>query len=153
MDTQRIKELIELMVENDLSRIEIQEGESHVLLKRGQSVVAGPLPPASLPPVPATTPTASVPTPGASAEAPPESNETLIRSPMVGTFYAASGPEAAPFVSVGSVVDPETVVCIVEAMKVFNEIKAEASGRITKVLVTNAEAVEYDQPLFAIEPA
>lgn len=72
---------------------------------------------------------------------------------MVGTFYAASDPESPPFVKVGDTVGPDTVVCLVEAMKVFNEIKAETSGRITRMLVSNGQAVEYDQPLFAIEPA
>jgi len=72
---------------------------------------------------------------------------------MVGTFYAASDPDSPPFVNVGDVVGPDTVVCLVEAMKVFNEIKAEVSGRITRVLVKSGEAVEYDQPLFALAPA
>ena len=72
---------------------------------------------------------------------------------MVGTFYAAAEPEAPPLVAVGSTVTPATVVCLIEAMKVFNEIKAEVAGQITKVLVKNAEAVEFDQPLFAVAPA
>jgi acetyl-CoA carboxylase biotin carboxyl carrier protein len=71
---------------------------------------------------------------------------------MVGTFYAGPDPESPSFVRIGDIIEPDTVVCLVEAMKVFNEIKAEVSGRLTKVLVNNAEAVEYDQPLFAVEP-
>ncbi len=158
MDLEQIKQLIELMVEHDLSRLEIQEGETHILLKRGTAPIvqavsaalpaapqasAGPAPPPAGSQLAAETP----------AEPKPESNEVFIRSPMVGTFYAAPDPESPPFVKVGDVVTPDTVVCLIEAMKVFNEIKAEVSGRITRVLVNNAEAVEYDQPLFAVAPA
>jgi len=153
MDIEHIKNLVELMVEHDLSKIELQEGETHILLTRGQppvvkntpAVVASPpATPAPLNPVTApTTPTEAPP---------PEPAQTLIRSPMVGTFYAGPDPESPSFVRVGDIIEPDTVVCLVEAMKVFNEIKAEVSGRLTKVLVNNAEAVEYDQPLFAVEP-
>jgi acetyl-CoA carboxylase biotin carboxyl carrier protein len=148
MDIKHIKNLIELMVANDLSRMELREGDSHILLRRGQPVVAAVVPPAPL---------AAPPSPA--IEAPPADGavagdkEVLIRSPMVGTFYASSDPESPPFASVGSVINPNTVVCLIEAMKVFNEIKAEVSGQITKVLVKNAEAVEFDQPLFAVTPA
>lgn len=161
MDVEQIKQLIELMVEHDLSRLEIQEGETHILLKRGTTpivqAVSAAMPPAA---APATPPAQSAPAPPAepaaaeSAEPPqPAANEVFIRSPMVGTFYAAPDPESPPFVKVGDMVTPDTVVCLIEAMKVFNEIKAEVSGRITRVLVNNAEAVEYDQPLFAVAPA
>ncbi len=163
MDIEQIKQLIELMVEHDLSRLEIQEGETHILLKRGGTpivqAVGAAMPPAQAPqPAAAPQPTAPATSPGAPGEAEggepqPESHEVFIRSPMVGTFYAAPDPESPPFVKVGDVVTPETVVCLIEAMKVFNEIKAEVSGRITRVLVNNAEAVEYDQPLFAVAPA
>ncbi len=147
MDIKHIKSLVELMVENDLSRIELHEGDSHIVLRRGSptrpgaAVAApgsGPLAPAAVPTQPAVA---------------PASNEHFIRSPMVGTFYAAPDPESPPFVSVGSMVEPNTVVCLIEAMKVFNELKAETSGRITKVLVKNGAAVEFDQPLFAVAPA
>jgi acetyl-CoA carboxylase biotin carboxyl carrier protein len=80
-------------------------------------------------------------------------DELLIRSPMVGTFYASPDPESPPFISVGGRVSPGSVVCLIEAMKVFNEIKSEVSGRISRVMVKNAEAVEFDQPLFAVQPA
>ncbi len=149
MDIKHIKSLIELMVENDLSRIELREGDSHILLRRGHPVVAS----LGAPPVSGYAAPAN---PGTRAASPPAlaeaDKEAYIRSPMVGTFYAAPEPEAPPYVSAGSVVTPDTVVCLIEAMKVFNEIKAEAGGRITKVLVKNAEAVEFDQPLFAIAP-
>lgn len=153
MDIKHIKNLIELMVENDLSRIELREGETHILLRRGQPMIAsGPATP--LAPPPQATPPAATPaaTPAETSPA-PASNEVLIRSPMVGTFYAASDPDSPPFVNVGSDVHNDSVVCLIEAMKVFNEIKAEVSGKITRVLVKNAEAVEFDQPLFAVEPA
>ena len=153
MDIKHIKNLVSLMVENDLSELEIQEGESHIVLKRGRGGAAGEVPtmvtalpmPASAGPAPT-----GAALPVASAQA--ESTDKNIVSPMVGTFYAGPDPESPPFVKVGDVVDAETVVCLVEAMKVFNEIKAEVSGRITKVLVNNAEAVEYEQPLFAVAP-
>jgi len=150
MDIEHLKNLIGLMVDNDLSRMELREGDSHILLRRGQAVVA------AAPVVHATSPASSGTAAGSPAAAAPvaiDTQESLIRSPMVGTFYAAADPESPPFVNVGSMVDPNTVVCLIEAMKVFNEIKAEVSGRITKVLVKNAEAVEFDQPLFAVVPA
>jgi acetyl-CoA carboxylase biotin carboxyl carrier protein len=150
LDLKHIRSLIELMVENDLSRIELREGESHILLRRGQPVVAASLGPVSMPVGGANPGAAAAPVPAGSA---PAEQETYIRSPMVGTFYTASDPESPPFVSVGTVVQPDTVVCLIEAMKVFNELKAECAGRITKVLVKNAQAVEYDQPLFAVAPA
>jgi acetyl-CoA carboxylase biotin carboxyl carrier protein len=150
MDIKHIKNLIALMVENDLSQIEIQEGETHILLKRGQATALR-----GVPAVLATTPSAAEPANPAAAAGPPVHTapaDLYIRSPMVGTFYTGPDPESPPFVTVGDPVEPDTVVCLVEAMKVFNEIKAEVSGRLTKVLVNNAEAVEYDQPLFAVAP-
>jgi acetyl-CoA carboxylase biotin carboxyl carrier protein len=149
MDIEHLKNLIALMVDNDLSRMELREGDSHVLLRRGQPVMAtaqtaNPVHPAG----PSQVTGSPVAPPAA-----PETYELLIRSPMVGTFYASSDPESPPFVNVGTAVEPNTVVCLIEAMKVFNELKAELSGRIAKVLVKNAAAVEFDQPLFAVAPA
>jgi acetyl-CoA carboxylase biotin carboxyl carrier protein len=155
VDVEHIRQLIELMVDNDLSRLELREGETHILLRRGQPIVSGP---GSYAPAPLPAPLAvghhgpASAQPAAAPTAPAE-NETLIRSPMVGTFYISPDPESPPFVNIGSMVDANTVVCLIEAMKVFNELKAEVSGRITKVLVKNAAAVEYDQPLFAVAPA
>ena len=159
MDIKQIKNLIQLMVENDLSRIELQEGETHILLKRGQAPVISSVAVAPSTAAPTAAPALDPPpvagnTAAPATEAPPaEAQQTEIRSPMVGTFYTAPDPESPPFVSVGDIVQPDTVVCLVEAMKVFNEIKAEVSGRLTQVLVKNAEAVEYDQPLFVVAPA
>ena len=150
MDIKHLKNLVELMVVNDLSRLELREGESHILLRRGQIVVAG-------------TPVLHAGNPGAAravetlaaapASAAEASNEVLIRSPMVGTFYASADPESPPFVNVGTEIEPSTVVCLIEAMKVFNEIKAGVSGKIAKVCVGNEEAVEFGQALFLVEPA
>jgi len=167
MDIRQIKNLVELMVENDLAELEIQQGETHIVLKRGRPGPAGGAPPfeayasspAAVPPDTATAateaaPTAANPSPAADTAQPTqEATEVYIRSPMVGTFYASPDPESPPFVKVGDIVRPDTVVCLVEAMKVFNEIKAEVSGRLTRALVRNADAVEYDQPLFAVAPA
>ncbi len=157
MDIDKIQRLVELMVESDLSRIEISEGEMHVLLRRGQPVVQSQAPAmmaAAPAPAPAPAAPAAAPSPASPAEpaAAPvaDANEVLVRSPMVGTYYAAADPESPPFIKVGDQVTSDTVVCLVEAMKVFNEIKAEVSGRITKVLVNNGEAIEFDQPLFAV---
>jgi acetyl-CoA carboxylase biotin carboxyl carrier protein len=150
MDIKHIKSLVELMVENDLSRVELREGDTHILLRRGQAPGPAPAPAAGNPTGLATGTASARATPPPDSES---SNEILIRSPMVGTFYAAPDPESPPFVTAGTQVAPDTVVCLLEAMKVFNELKAEVSGRIIKVLVRNAEAVEYDQPLFAVVPA
>ena len=163
MDLKHIKNLIALMVENDLSQIEIGEGETHILLKRGQASGSGDVS-SVLSASPATAGSANPAPSGAArsgagardtehvAAEPTAPGPAQIRSPMVGTYYAGPDPESPPFVNVGDVVEVDTVVCLVEAMKVFNEIKAEVSGRLTKVLVRNAEAVEYDQPLFAVAP-
>ena len=148
MDIEHIKNLVELMVEHDLSKIELQEGETHILLTRGQPPVLKNVPAVVASPPAAPGPANPVTAPGAPPEAPPPEPA----HPMVGTFYAGPDPESPSFVRVGDIIEPDTVVCLVEAMKVFNEIKAEVSGRLTKVLVNNAEAVEYDQPLFVVEP-
>lgn len=152
-DVRQLKSLIDLMVEHDLSRLELREGETHILLRRGQPVISSHGNPAFPPHPPAPVPPSLPANPADGAGVVAASNEVLIRSPMVGTFYAASDPESPALVNVGSDVTPDTVVCIVEAMKVFNEIKAEVSGRITRLLVKNADAVEFDQPLFAVTPA
>lgn len=151
LDIKSIKGLIDLMVDNDLSRIELREGESQIVLRRGHPNRAAMAPVAHAAPVVVTGPAPTAPAlPGAAAE--PANNEIIIRSPMVGTFYATPDQESPPLVEVGSTVQPNTVVCLIEAMKVFNELKAEVAGRITKVLVKNASAVEFDQPLFAVSP-
>jgi acetyl-CoA carboxylase biotin carboxyl carrier protein len=148
-DLKRVKQLVELMKVNDLTDLEIKQGESQITLRRGSHtpMVSGadkamPMhsaPPAVLPPV-----VAAPATPDESA------NTTVIKSPMVGTFYAASSPDAPPFAKVGDTVSPEKTVCLIEAMKVYNEIQAECSGKIVAVLVKNGEMVEFGKPLFRV---
>jgi len=155
-DLKKIKELIEIMKNNNLVEIEIKHGDDKVFLKRSQ-----PQPPV-MTPVPivgAATPPGSAgldtsQTTQAQAVSPDAYRESLleIKSPIVGTFYAAPSPDSDPFVELGSHVDSETVVCVIEAMKVMNEIKAETSGSIAEILVTNGQAVEYGQVLFRVRP-
>ncbi len=151
----KVKQLIDLMKENGLTELEVIEGESKISLKRpdpNPQITA--LPTAS----PAIQP-AVVPVPSAAAEpasAPPAEkpdNLVEIKSPIVGTFYPTPTPDADPFVSVGDSVSPETVVCIIEAMKVMNEIKAECSGKIESVMCKAGEAIEYGQVLYKVNPS
>lgn len=150
MDLDQIKALTELMVENDLTELMLRDGETRVVLRRnkpgsgaGAVVTAVSQPMASGVGVPQPVAVAPV---AASAEV-----GQSIKSPMVGTFYSAAGPDSPAFVTAGSRVEPDTVVCIIEAMKVFNEIKAEVSGTIERVLVNNGQPVEYGQPLFLVK--
>jgi acetyl-CoA carboxylase biotin carboxyl carrier protein len=155
IDIRKLKELVRLMVENDLGEINLQDQQETVQVKRGYAGV----PVASVAPVMAA-PVAAAAAPGApAAPAAPkagggESDAGLVAvtSPMVGTFYASPNPDSPAFVSVGSKVSAGTTVCLVEAMKVFNEIKAESSGTIERVLVQSGQAVEYGQKLFLIRP-
>jgi len=156
-DLQRIKRLIKIMKENELVEIEIKRGDSQICLKRfqpqpavSQSVAAIPIirPESGVAPAGPRTEDAA----GASGAAAPVENLAEIKSPIVGTFYATRSPDSEPYVEVGSSVEPQTVVCIIEAMKVMNEIKAEMSGTIAEVLVSNGQAVEYGQMLFRVRP-
>jgi len=153
-DLQKIKELIEMMIANDLLELEIVNGDSKIHLKRPQ-----PQPPAiTTVPVIGPTPAAVGPAEPAlkAAESKPEKTQETelvdIKSPLVGTFYTTPSPDSDPYVQVGSEVNPDTVVCIVEAMKVMNEIKAEVSGTIARITVANGQAVEYGQVLFKVKP-
>lgn len=156
-DLQKINELIEIMKENDLVEVEIKHNDDKIFLKRYQpqqpAITAMPLVGPSTSAVPAGTGAVQTPL----AEAPTTDQEqkddlVVIKSPIVGTFYAAPSPDSEQFVEVGSQVEPQTVVCIVEAMKVMNEIKAETSGTIAEILVSNGQAVEYGQELFKVKP-
>jgi len=150
VDIDKILELLELMVEHDLSEIRIREGESMITLRKGPT--GEPMMMTAAPSMVMSQPPATVlPAPAAP---PPAVDEGLvpIRSPMVGTFYAASDPESPPFVAIGSEVDVTTTVCVIEAMKVFNEIHAEVAGTIERILVNNEQAVEYGQPLMLVRP-
>jgi len=154
VDLKDIKAIIDLMKKNSITEFELERQDSKIRLKRGfngSTPTAAPYEdPVTLPPVqPAISAPPAVP-PGHTAAA---TGEIEIKSPMIGTFYRAPSPEAASYIEVGAEVNPETVVCIIEAMKVMNEIKAEAKGVITQVLVENAKPVEFGQPLFKVRPA
>lgn len=157
MDIKDIKRLLDLIKQNDLSEFELVDEEFRLSVKRKSAhqdpivVQAAPqqiMMPSAMPHVAPAAPVSPLET-AAAAEPVGE----CINSPMVGTFYRSSSPETDAFVSVGQAVEADTVVCIVEAMKVMNEIKAERSGMIKKILVDDASPVEYDQPLFEIDPA
>lgn len=159
MDVKEIKKLIDLMVKNDLRELEIRDGDSRVSLKRGPgemapTVTLGQVQPVSLPAVPGAAQAGGRQNQTEQAEPlADEENLKSIVSPMVGTFYQAANPENEPFVQVGDAVRTDTVVCIVEAMKVMNEIKAGLAGTIEKVLISNGEAVEFGQSMFQVRPA
>ena len=151
MDIRKVKKLIELLDESGVAEIEIKEGEESVRISR-QSQFSQPMmaPPAAY--TPPAAPTAA-PTPAAPvAEAAAETIEGhAIKSPMVGTFYRAASPGATPFVEVGQTVNAGDTLCIIEAMKLLNQIEADKSGKVKAILVENGQPVEYDQPLFIID--
>jgi acetyl-CoA carboxylase biotin carboxyl carrier protein len=152
-DVKKVRKFIELMNEHDLAEIDLRQGDQRIRLRRGPEAVtfsAMPMPQGPMPSASTGRPAAGEPTSGQ----PPadDSKFIIIRSPMVGTFYAAANPESPPFVKVGDRVGPDTTVCIVEAMKVFNEIPAECAGRIAAVLAQSGDPVEFNQPLFRVEP-
>jgi acetyl-CoA carboxylase biotin carboxyl carrier protein len=152
VDLKDIKAIIDLMKKNSITEFEMEREDCKIRLKRGLN---GSAPPVSAdepalyaaPQVALTQPQAQ---PAGSASAP--GNELEIKSPMIGTFYRAPSPESAPYVEVGAEVNPDSVVCLIEAMKVMNEIKAELKGVVTSILVDNAKPVEFGQPLFKIRP-
>ncbi len=153
MDLKDIKAIIDLMKKNSVTEFEMEKEGFKIRLKRGVNggapVVAYEDPPAMA----IMQPAAAIPVaPPIVQPPPPPSNELEIKSPMIGTFYRAPSPESAPYVEVGTEVSPETVVCIIEAMKVMNEIKAECRGVISQVLAENAKPVEFGQPLFKVRP-
>ena len=156
-DLQKIKELIEIMKDNDLVEVEIKHGDDKIFLKRWQAqqptITTTPTITSSVAAAPAGPDAAQAPaTKAEPSSAQMEGGLVKIKSLMVGTFYATPTPDSEPYVEVGSHVSPQTVVCIIEAMKVMNEIKAETSGIIAEVMVTNGQAVEYDQVLFKVRP-
>ncbi len=147
-DVKKVRRLVEMMKEHDLAEIDLRQGDQRVRIRRGaEPMVMTGGSPAVYQSVPASPPTVEA----KSAAAPAGSDLAVIKSPMVGTFYVASSPDTPPFVKVGDHVGPETIVCIIEAMKVFNEIPAEISGRVAAVLVENGAPVEFGQPLFKID--
>jgi len=147
VDLKDIKAIIDLMKKNSVTEFELEKQDFKIRLKRGANGAGGVAgyddPPAlAYPQAPA-----AMPAPAAAANP-----ELEIKSPMIGTFYRAPSPESAAYIEIGAEVSPETVVCIIEAMKVMNEIKAEAKGVITQVMVENAKPVEFGQPLFKLRP-
>jgi len=156
MDIALLERITVLMKEADLNTVDVRDGERRIVLKRGapemSGVVYGVPAQTSAPPPPSTSGAANGPQPAKPDTADADAGLVAIKSPMVGTFYTASSPEAKAFVSVGSTVDDETDVCVIEAMKVFNNIKAETKGTIAKILVTNGQTVEFGQPIFLVKP-
>lgn len=159
-DISRVRQLIELMNEHELNEIDLRQGEKRIKLRRGAdqpavysvpAVSAAPAAPAA---PPAAAATASAPAaPAAAAPAAAEEKFVYIKSPIIGTFYSRPKPTAASFVKVGDTVTPDTIVCIVEAMKTFNELPAGVSGKIVEVLVKDEEPVDVNRPLFKVLPS
>jgi acetyl-CoA carboxylase biotin carboxyl carrier protein len=159
LDVQRIHYLARLMKRYDLSSLDLADGQVQIRMRRrGAEVVSMahglPPQPAAMPVAPPPPIPASAPPPTAMPQAPAPAEKALyIESPMVGTYYTSRAPDAPPLVTVGSAVHPGTIVCIIEAMKVFTDIPAGVSGTIVEVLAKNGQAVEYGQPLFRVNPS
>ena len=159
MDLRKLKTLIDLVSESSISELEITEADGKVRIVKAMAPAA--MPAMAMPPLPAAavaTPAAATaagvaaaPAPGPGAAAVPPDADKVVKSPMVGTFYRAASPGAKPFIDVGDVVKQGSPVCIIEAMKIMNEIESEVAGTIAKVLCENGQAVEYGQPLFILE--
>lgn len=148
MDIREIRQLVKLMVDNDLRELDIADGDKSIHLKRGREEA-----PAAAAPAAPVAPAAPAPKPAEEAPAEEPAPALIdIKSPMVGTFYTAASPDSEIYAEVGDDVEPDTVVCIVEAMKVMNEIRAECTGTIVEVCVQNAHPVEFGQVLFRVRP-
>lgn len=157
MDVALLQQLVSLMAAHDLNTVDLRDGNKRVVLKRGATVVAAAPTVTYAAPAASAAPTAAMPRPvtggnGNGGEADEDKGLVPIKSPMVGTFYAKASPDAKPFVNVGSRVDEDTDVCVIEAMKVFNNIKAETHGTIAKILVTDGQTVEFGTVLFLVKP-
>ncbi len=155
-DVDRIRRLVKLMEGHDLREIDLRQDEQRIRLCRGTEVSY--MPPVAMPAVPpasqptTTSPAAPAASPGPAAEAEQiDENIVIVKSPMVGTFYARPNPNTDAYVKIGEMVEPETTICIIEAMKVFNEIPAETRGKIIAVLVDDEEPVDHGRPLFKID--
>lgn len=154
MDIRKIKKLIELVEESGIAELEITEGEESVRIHRGPTGVQAPMnysfaAPAHAAPAPTPAPVAAAEPAQAAAPAAPEGH--VVKSPMVGTFYRASSPTAKPFAEVGQTVNAGDTLCIIEAMKMMNQIESDKSGVVKAILVDNQDPVEFDQPMFIIE--
>lgn len=164
MNLNEIQDLIKFVSKSGVTEVEIEQKDFKITIKaekkidsQSQIIVQAAAPAMAAPAPVAPAPAAAAPAPAApaapAADASANSNLITVKSPMIGTFYRSSGPDKDPFVSVGQTINKGDTVCIIEAMKLFNEIEAEVSGKIVKVLVDDASPVEYDQPLFLVEPA
>ena len=163
MDIKQIQDLIRFVSKSGVSEVSIEQNEFKMTIKTNQAptIVNATIPGAPVAqqgaPVIQAAPVAAIPASAPAAQAPAAaaadtSNYITVKSPMIGTFYRSASPEKPSFVNVGDEIGPGNVLCIIEAMKLFNEIESEVSGRVVKVLVENASPVEYDQPLFLVEP-
>lgn len=152
MDIRKVKKLIELLEESNINELEITEGEESVRISRGvpMQAYAAPAPVAQQPAAIAAPAPAAAPIAAAPVAAPDELAGHIVKSPMVGTYYASPSPDSAAFVSVGSTVKAGDVLCILEAMKMMNQIEADRAGTIGAILAEDGEPIEYDQPLFTI---
>jgi len=149
MDLRKLKKLIDLVQESGIAELEITEGEEKVKIVKG-GVVNMTAAPAAMVAAPAAA-AAAAPAPAAASAEPPEGQEGhVVKAPMVGTFYRSASPDAKPFVEVGQAVKEGDTICIIEAMKLMNEIEADASGNVKAILVENGQPVEYGQPLFIL---
>jgi acetyl-CoA carboxylase biotin carboxyl carrier protein len=153
MKPKEIQDLIDYISNTGLAEVKIKTEEFELSVKKYADSAAPVAAPQVMMQAPAAPAPVAVPAPAVAAPAPAPSNLKEVKSPMIGTFYLTSSPDAAPFVSEGSTVTAGQTVCIIEAMKLFNEIESEISGKIVKILVANATPVEYDQPLFLVDPA
>jgi len=152
MDIRKVKKLIELLEESDVAEIEIHEGEESVRISRANTAVVAPMAaPVAAAPVAAPAPAAVPAAAPAAPTAEPEVQGHAVRSPMVVTFYSSPSPDASAFVKEGDTVSAGQTLCIIEAMKILNQIESDKAGKITKILVENGQPVEFDQPLFIIE--
>ena len=150
-DVRTVKALVALMTQHDLSEIDLREGTQRIFLRRGSAQPAAAPGASNMPSGPA--PATFVPAKNDAPASPASAKKLIeIKSPTPGTFYASANPESQPFVKVGARVTPTTVVCLIEAMKLFNEVNAECTGTITEILVENQQAVEYGQVLFRVDP-
>jgi acetyl-CoA carboxylase biotin carboxyl carrier protein len=157
MNQKELKELIDFLIEKDVTEFELERGDVKVRIKRGTPEAATPAPQERIITVQAPSAAASQmqappapPAPSAAEPAPPPENLHMVRSPIVGTYYESPSPGSPPFVKPGDMVETGQIICIVEAMKLMNEIEADASGEIVKMLVANGQPIEYGQELFAI---
>ncbi|MGV3761092.1 acetyl-CoA carboxylase biotin carboxyl carrier protein [Parapedobacter sp.] len=158
MDIKQIQDLIKFVAKSGVNEVAIEEEDFKITIKTNQAptYVTATVPASAPAPLPAATPAPAATAPEAPKPAAPKAEDTsnyvTIKSPMIGTFYRSPSPDKPVFVNVGDDISAGKVVCIIEAMKLFNEIESEVSGKIVKILVDDAQPVEYDQPLFLVEP-